>query len=227
MSIPELNRPNVYIYKYSTILSYVMERWIDDNERNIVLNDGKYHIFSKVYKTKFILDVFHDYIEEFFNHTVKYGKVMTFVTGTCYAHHNWLSIYKNEMKDNNKLRIVKEHVPMRYIISDRKFTADEEQLNLMFDQVLSNYITGKKVVVTPNFTQVKFIFIKNISEVDLANIIKYQRTGCRIYPSNKNNFIVDINKFVYSDINKDHNMDDNTRKQAIEIYRYMLKDHNE
>lgn len=218
------DRPNVVVYKYSTILSYVIERWIDDNQHNIVYNEGKYHIFSKVYKTKFILDVFHDHIEKFFEQAEHYGKVVTFVAGTCYAHHSWLEKYKDEMDENNKLRIVRERVPMRYIFSDRKFTVDEEQINAMFDQVLSNYITNKKKVFTPNHVRVKFMFIKNVPEDDLARIIKSQRAECKIYPSNRHNLIVDINKFVFKDIKGNHNIDEETKKQAVEIYRYMIKE---
>jgi hypothetical protein len=220
---------NIQVYKYSTILSYVLERFIDDNAEYIKESDGKYFIFGKTYKTKFILESFYDYIDDFFTKEDQFptGKHFTIVLGTCYCHHNWRSAFQNEMEYSNKLRIIKNRIPIRYAIADRRFVCDEEMLNSIFDTMLSNYISKTKSVFTPNWERVKWIFIKNVTEDDLVRIVKTRHSDVKCYPTYKKNFMMDLNNMVYVDIKKNHRLSQDTKFNALHIYEYMIDDDKE
>ena len=129
---------NTVIYRYSTIVSYVMERFLDDFGNHIITDDNGIHVFSKVYKRNQITGAFNDYIDDFFkvDELHPYGSVNTVVVGTCYCHHNWLSAFKSELEDDKpKSNIVKNKLLLRYVFSDRKFICDEGELNEVFDEL--------------------------------------------------------------------------------------------
>jgi len=224
MSTPgSSKRPSVYVYRYSTILSYIMERFIDDNAEYIQHSHGKYHIFAKVYTTKFLINSFIDYIDEFFRREDLFptGENFTIVVGTCYCHHSWRADFQHEMESNNKLRIIKNKIPIRYAFADRNFSCDEEQLNLMFDTLLSQYIKGDKKVFTSNWTDVRWTFIKNIPEDDMVKVITRRHHNAKMYPLRKSNLIMDLNNMVYKEQKKKHYFPAKIRDQAIYIYNHI------
>jgi hypothetical protein len=202
---------------------------MDDNEEYILERDGKYYIFAKTYKIKFINDAFMDYINEFFSEMNgnPQGSNFTIVVGTCYSYHNWRSRFQDEMVYNSKLRVIKNRLPIRYVISDRNFVCDEEMLNAIFDSILNKFINKDKVVYANNWTPIKWVFIRNIPEDDLANIVKLKHADVEVYPIRKSNFIQDINRLVYSDIKSKHRITKEIKKDAMHIYDFMTKEKDE
>lgn len=228
MSI-KVEKPYVQVYRYSTLLSYCLERFMDDNREYIVEENGVFYIFAKTYKVKFLMNTFMDYIEEFFsiNNNNPIGMNFTAVVGTCYSYHNWRVKYKSELesdeKHKNKTRIIRHRLPLRYVISDRQFVTDEEMLNVIFDNMLNEYITQNKIVYTSNYQPVRWIFIKNMTEDDMIKLIKDNHSNVKEYPLYENNFIQDLNSWVYSSIIDKYKMNEKDLFNSMFIYTHMME----
>ncbi len=209
---------NVVIYKYSTIASYMFERFLDDQEDSI-LRQGNKIIFARNYDTKFLIRAFSDYMNDFFNlEKYPYGKSKTLVVGTCYSHHNWLSKYIDEIESDMSKKFIKSKVPVRYAFSDRTIMADESMINQLLDTLVGKLIRGDISVYTPNYIKVKFIFAKDVSESHIATVLKSHHEKCEIYPNNKDELFFDINKMVYKSISSKHRVNSLIKERVLYVY---------
>lgn len=221
------DQPIVQIYRYSTILSYCLERFIDDNSEYVVKNDGKYFIFGKAFKIKNIILTFQDYIDDFFSmkeHPM--GMHFTMILGTCYPFHNWKSKFMYEIESYKKKRFIRNRCPLRYIISDRKFMADEEMLNSVFDTLLASYIKGERNVSTFNLEPIRWVFINHIDENDLIEIASMYHSDIDIYPTSEDNLLIDINTLVFSDL-KEIQIPDEKLFIASSIYEQFMQSYQQ
>jgi hypothetical protein len=189
---------NTVIYRYSTILSYVMERWLDDRRTELVEHDGKIFLFSDTYPTKYIYTVFTDYIEEFFRKqdVTEYGLLNTIVIGSCYPHNNWRSDDRTNIK-GKRLDILKKRMGIRYILSDRLYYCNEEMLNGMFDSIIIDYMTKENTVITNNFDPVKWISLRTFSEDDLLLVAMQKHHDAVVIDKFETDIILDLNHVVF------------------------------
>ena len=212
------DRPNVVIYKYSTIASFMFERFLEDQEDSILRQNNKI-IFARNYDTKFLVRAFTDYMNDFFNlHNNPYGSSKTLVVGTCYSHHNWLSKYINEIDSDMSKKFIKSKVPVRYAFSDRNIMADESMINQLLDTLVGKLIRGDVSVYTPNYFKVKFIFVKDVPESQIATVLKSHHEKCEIFPNNKSELFFDINKMVYKSISRKHKLNSDIKERVLYVY---------
>ncbi len=213
--------PNVVIYKYSTVASYMLERFIDDQSESII-REGDNIIFTRNYESRFLVKAFTDYINDFFNIECDYpyGKQKTIVVGTCYSHHNWKCKFIDQIENNSARKFIKSKVPVRYAFSDRNFMADESLINQLLDTLVGKLMRGDITVTTPNFSTVKFVFVKDVSENDIASVLRgyHSYKNCYVYPNSKSELLFDINRMVYKTVSKKHRITSDLKDKVLYMY---------
>ena len=214
-------QPNVVIYKYSSIASYMLERFIDDQSDSVV-REGDNIIFTRNYETRFLVKAFTDYITDFFcvEEEHPYGKQKTIVVGTCYSHHNWKCKFIDQIENNSAKKFIKSKVPIRYAFSDRNFMADESLINQLLDTLVGKLMRGDITVNTPDFSTVKFVFVKDVSESDISSILKsyHSYKNCYVFPNSKAEILFDINKMVYKSVSKSHKITSDLKDKVLYMY---------
>lgn len=212
---------NVVIYRYSTILSYIMERFLDDFDEGIERANGDVYLFTTSYKVDHLISAFFDYVDDFFSRSEDhpYGLISTVVVSSGYPHHSWLNEFKKDFEeDDRRLKIVKSKLLLRYVMSDRKFRCDESELNKLFETLFTTYMTGKRFAITPNYNTVTWVGCKSTSEFDMVKIIKSCHTKGKIYPRHRKNLITDLNDMVYDQLRKTHRIPDMLTDQVVMVY---------
>jgi hypothetical protein len=214
--------PNVAVYKYSTIASYMLERFMDDQEDSII-REGDNIVFARNYETRFLVKAFTDYINDFFNDydDHPYGKSKTIVVGTCYTHHNWMSKHIKEISSDMTKKFVRSKIPVRYAFSDRNFIADESLINQLLDTLVGKLIRRDITVYTPNHNQVNFVFVKDVSESHIVSVIKgfHGASNCFVYPTSKTEILFDVNRMVYKDLRKKYRVNSEIREKVLYMYQ--------